>query len=138
MSQRGNNRQVAKRQRIRKATLIVGVDIGKTFNAVGFMDKEGNVLCSCAKLYNSREGFEEFINLIEGLKAKRHLSDFSERTAPIPIFIVAVVCGAPFASLYTGENIFIVCFFSIFFLAPFHPNLSPVLAIVTRFTRQMC
>lgn len=67
--------KVAKRQRIGKATLIVGVDIGKAFNAVGFMDKEGNVLGSCAKLYNSREGFEEFINLIEGLKAKHHLRD---------------------------------------------------------------
>jgi transposase len=75
MSQRDYNRQVAKRQRIRKATLIVGVDIGKAFNAVGFMDKEGNVLGSCAKLYNSREGFEEFINLIERLKAKHHLRD---------------------------------------------------------------
>ena len=75
MSQRDYNRQVAKRLRIRKATLIVGVDIGKAFNAVGFMDKEGNVLGSCAKLYNNREGFEEFINLIEGLKAKHHLRD---------------------------------------------------------------
>jgi transposase len=75
MSQRDYSRQVAKRQRIRKATLIVGVDIGKAFNAVGFMDKEGNVLGNCAKLYNNREGFEEFINLIEGLKAKHHLKD---------------------------------------------------------------
>jgi hypothetical protein len=56
-------------------TLIVGVDFGKAFNAVGFMDKEGNVLGRCAKLYNSREGFEEFLNLIEGLKAKHHLRD---------------------------------------------------------------
>jgi transposase len=75
MSQRDYNRQVAKRQSITNATLIVGVDIGKAFNAVGFMDKEGNVLGSCAKLYNNREGFEEFINLIEGLKAKHHLRD---------------------------------------------------------------
>ena len=75
MSQRDYNKQVAKRQRIRKATLIVGVDVGKSFNALGFMDKEGNVLGSCAKLYNNREGFEEFINLIEGLKAKHHLRD---------------------------------------------------------------
>jgi transposase len=75
MSQRDYNKQVAKRQRIRKATLIVGVDVGKSFNAVGFMNKEGNVLGSCAKLYNNREGFEEFINLIEGLKAKHHLRD---------------------------------------------------------------
>ena len=75
MSQRDYNKQVSKRQRIRKATLIVGVDIGKAFNALGFMDKEGNVLGSCAKLYNNSDGFEEFINLIEGLKAKRHLRD---------------------------------------------------------------
>ncbi len=75
MSQRDYNKQVAKRQRIRKATLIVGVDVGKSFNALGFMDKEGNVLGSCAKLYNNRDGFEEFINLIEGLKAKHHLRD---------------------------------------------------------------
>ena len=75
MSQRDYNRQVAKRKRIRKATLIVGVDIGNAFNALGFMDKEGNVLGSCAKLYNNRDGFEEFINLIEGLKAKHHLRD---------------------------------------------------------------
>ena len=75
MSQRDYNKQVAKRQRIRKATLIVGVDVGKAFNAIGFMDKEGNVLGSCAKLYNNRDGFEEFINLIEGLKAQHHLRD---------------------------------------------------------------
>ena len=53
MSQRDYNKQVAKRQRIRRATLIVGVDIGNAFNAVGFMNKEGNVLGSCAKLYNN-------------------------------------------------------------------------------------
>jgi hypothetical protein len=41
MSQRDYNRQVVKRQRIRKATLIIEVDIGKAFNAAGFMDKEG-------------------------------------------------------------------------------------------------
>jgi transposase len=75
MSQRDYNKQVAKRQRIRKATLIVGVDVGKAFNALGFMDKEGNVLGSCAKLYNNSDGFEEFINLIEGLKAQHYLRD---------------------------------------------------------------
>jgi transposase len=75
MSQRDYNRQVTKRQRIRKGPLIVGVDIGKVFNAVGFMDKAGKVLGICAKLYNNREGFEGFINLIEGLKTKHHLRD---------------------------------------------------------------
>jgi len=75
MSQRDYNRQVAKRQRIRKATLIVGVDIGKAFNAVGFMNKEGNVLGSCAQLYNNREGFEQFVDMIEVLKTKHHFRD---------------------------------------------------------------
>ena len=40
MSVRDYSKQVAKRQRIRSATLIVGVDIGKVFNAAGFMDKD--------------------------------------------------------------------------------------------------
>jgi transposase len=75
MSRNDYNRQAARRQRIRKTTLIVGVDIGNAFNAVGFMNKEGNVLCKCAKLYNNREGFEQFVNMIEGLKTKHHLRD---------------------------------------------------------------
>lgn len=75
MSKSDYNRQVARRQRIKKTTLIVGVDIGNAFNAVGFMNKEGNVLGSCAKLFNSREGFEQFVNMIDGLKAKHHLRD---------------------------------------------------------------
>ena len=79
MSERDYNRQAAKRQRISKATLIVGVDVGNAFNAVGFMNKDGNVLGSCAKLYNSREGFEEFVKMIEGLKAKHHLERCSHR-----------------------------------------------------------
>ena len=79
MSERDYNRQVAKRQRIRNTTLIVGVDIGNAFNAVGFMDKEGNVLGSCAKLYNSREGFEQFVNMIEGSKSKASSEGCSHR-----------------------------------------------------------
>ena len=30
---------------------------------------------NCAKLYNSREGFEQFVDMIERLKAKNHLRD---------------------------------------------------------------
>jgi len=41
------------------------VDVGKAFNAVGFMNKDGNVLGSCTKLYNNREGFEKFVKMIE-------------------------------------------------------------------------
>jgi transposase len=75
MSERDYNRQAARRQRVSKATLIVGVDVGKAFNAVGFMNKDGNVLGSCSKLYNSREGFEQFVKMIEGLKARHRLRD---------------------------------------------------------------
>lgn len=75
MSRNDYNRQAVRRQRIRRTTLIVGVDIGNAFNALGFMNKEGNVLGSYAKLYNNREGFEQFVNMIEGLKTKHHLRD---------------------------------------------------------------
>jgi len=75
MSEKDYNKQVTKRQRINKTTLIVGVDVGNAFNAVGFMNKDGKVLGHRAKLYNNREGFEQFIEMIEGLKAKHHLQD---------------------------------------------------------------
>jgi transposase len=75
MSERDYNRQVEKRQRISGTTLVVGVDVGNVFNAVGFMNKEGKVLSSCAKLYNSREGFEQFVEMTEGLKTKYGLKD---------------------------------------------------------------
>jgi transposase len=75
MSERDYNRQVEKRQRISGTTLVVGVDIGNAFNAVGFMNKEGQVLGSCAKLYNSREGFEQFVKMTEGLRKQHGLKD---------------------------------------------------------------
>jgi transposase len=75
MSERDYNRQVEKRQRISGTTLVVGVDVGNVFNAVGFMNKEGKVLSSCAKLYNGREGFEQFVEMTEGLKTKYGLKD---------------------------------------------------------------
>jgi transposase len=51
------------------------VDVGKAWNAVGFMDKEGSVLGSCAKLYNSREGFEQFVKMTEGFKERQGMKD---------------------------------------------------------------
>jgi len=75
MSVKDYNKQVEKRQRIRETTLIVGVDVGNAFNAVGYMNKEGNVLGSCAKLYNNREGFEQFVKMTEVLKRKYKLKD---------------------------------------------------------------
>ncbi len=75
MSVKDYNKQVSKRQRIRSTTLVVGVDVGNAFNAVGYMNKEGKVLGSSARLYNNREGFEEFVKLTEGLKTKHKLQD---------------------------------------------------------------
>jgi transposase len=74
MSEKDYNRQVVKRERIGKDTLIMGVDVGNAWNAVGFMNKEGSVLGSCAKLFNSREGFEQFIRMTEGFKAKHGMN----------------------------------------------------------------
>ena len=74
MSEKDYNRQVVKRERIGRETLVIGVDVGNAWNAVGFMNKEGKVLGSCAKLYNSREGFEEFVKMTEGFKAKHGMN----------------------------------------------------------------
>ena len=49
------SKQVARRQRIRGTSLVVGVDVSKACNAVGFMNKEGKVLGSCAKVYISKK-----------------------------------------------------------------------------------
>jgi transposase len=75
MSERDYSKQVEKRQRIRSTSLVVGVDVGKAYNVVGFMNKEGKVLGSCAKIYNSREGFEQFMKMVEDLKARYGLKD---------------------------------------------------------------
>jgi transposase len=75
MSERDYSKQLAKRQRITKTTLVVGVDVGKANNAVGFMNKEGKVLGSCGKVNNSREGFELFVKMIENVKAQHGLKD---------------------------------------------------------------
>ncbi|NIN92183.1 IS110 family transposase, partial [bacterium] len=70
MSRNDYTKQAEKRQRIKKMTLVVGVDIGKEFNAVGLMNKEGEVLGRYPKVYNSRTGFEYFVRVIEEAKAK--------------------------------------------------------------------
>jgi len=50
-------KQMKKRSRIGDYTLVMGIDIGSEFNAVCFMDKEGNVFGRYLKIYNSRKGF---------------------------------------------------------------------------------
>jgi activator of 2-hydroxyglutaryl-CoA dehydratase len=46
MSRQDCNKQVEKRQRIKKKTLVVGMDIGSDFNAVALMSKEGEIFVS--------------------------------------------------------------------------------------------
>lgn len=69
------SKQLARRQRIKSTTLVVGMDIGCEFNAMGLMDKEGKVLGRYPKIYNSRKGFSYFTKAIEDTKRKNRLTD---------------------------------------------------------------
>ena len=64
------NKQYERRQRIKRTTLVMGIDIGADFNAIGFMNKDGNILGKLPIVYNSREGFNKFVRVTEDLKAK--------------------------------------------------------------------
>ncbi len=75
MSKKDYSSQLEKRQRIKEGTLIVGVDIGRQFNAVGFMNKEGKVLGKYPKVYNSRAGFDYFVKIVEEVKAEHGLTE---------------------------------------------------------------
>jgi hypothetical protein len=55
------NKQVARRQRIKKTTLVIGLDVGCDFNARCLMNKEGEVLGKYPRVYNSRKGFDYFL-----------------------------------------------------------------------------
>lgn len=75
MSKRDCNKQILRRQRIKKTTLVVGVDIGLEFNAVALMNKEGAVFGEYPKIYNSREGFDYFVQRVEAAKKKEGLKE---------------------------------------------------------------
>jgi transposase len=51
------------------------MDIGCEFNAMGLMNKEGEVLGRYPKIYNSRKGFDYFVKAIEDTKRKKRLND---------------------------------------------------------------
>ncbi len=53
----------------------MGIDIGADFSAVGFMNKDGNVLGRLAKMDNSREGLDKFLRMTEDLKWKHGFKD---------------------------------------------------------------
>ncbi len=75
MSKKDYSKQMEKRQKIKETTLVVGVDIGRQFNAVVFMNKEGEVLGKYPKVYNSRQGFDYFVKKVEEAKARHGLKD---------------------------------------------------------------
>jgi len=75
MSRQDCSKQAEKRQRIKRTTLVVGVDIGSEFNAVALMSKEGEVLGEHPKVYNSRQGFEYFVRIIEEAKRRKGLKE---------------------------------------------------------------
>lgn len=75
MSRSDYSKQLARRQRIKKTTLVIGMDIGCEFNAMGLMNKEGKVLGRYPKIYNSRGGFNYFTKVIEDTKGKHGLKD---------------------------------------------------------------
>ena len=68
-------RQMEKRQRIGRHTLVIGIDIGSEFNAVCLMDKEGEAFGQYPKIFNSRKGFDYFHTVVEKAKRKRGFTD---------------------------------------------------------------
>ncbi len=70
MSGRDYTKQVEKRQKIKKTTLVVGLDIGSKFNAMGLMNKDGEILGRYPKVFNSRRGFEYFSKVVKETKKK--------------------------------------------------------------------
>jgi transposase len=69
------NKQIAKRQRVKRTTLVIGIDIGNEFNAMCLMNKDGEVLSKYPRIYNTREGFDFFAKTIEETKKKKGLRD---------------------------------------------------------------
>ncbi len=69
------NKHIANRQRIKRTTLVIGMDIGNEFNAMCLMNKEGEVLGKYPRIYNSRKGFDFFLKIIEAMKKKKGLKD---------------------------------------------------------------
>ncbi|MCK5615007.1 transposase [Candidatus Pacearchaeota archaeon] len=75
MSKNDYSKQAERRQKIQNSTLVVGVDIGSKFNAVALMNKDGEVLGTYPKIYNSRKGFNYFIEIIDRAKAKHGIKE---------------------------------------------------------------
>jgi transposase len=75
MSKNDYSKQLERRQKIKRTTLVVGVDIGREYNAICCMNKEGKVLGKYPKVYNSRAGFDYFVKTVEEVKVKHGLKN---------------------------------------------------------------
>lgn len=75
MSRQDCSKQAQKRQRIKKTTLVVGVDVGCEFNAVALMSKDGEVFGEYPKVYNSRKGFDYFVQVIEAVRRRKGMKE---------------------------------------------------------------
>jgi transposase len=75
MHEKDYNKQAARRQRIKRTTLVIGMDIGNEFNAMCLMNKDGEVLGKYSRIYNSRNGFDYFVKAVEGTKRKHRLKE---------------------------------------------------------------
>lgn len=64
------NKQVGRRQKIKRTTLVVGMDIGCEFNAMCLINKDGEVLGKYPRIYNTRKGFDYFTKVIEETRSK--------------------------------------------------------------------
>jgi len=62
---KAQNKQLKRRKRIDNKTLIIGVDIGKNFNACVLMNKKGDILMKLPKIYNNYGGYEWMMRQIK-------------------------------------------------------------------------
>jgi transposase len=69
------DKQVLRRKMIQPTTLIIGIDIGDDFHALAYINKEGTTLAQYPKIINSRQGFDQFKDITESLKAAHGCTD---------------------------------------------------------------
>lgn len=60
-------KRLKRQELITSKTLVIGIDIGKEFNAAAMMDDNGKILELIRKQYNSHEGYKIFFNDVKRL-----------------------------------------------------------------------
>lgn len=64
-------KRARRRERITGRTLVIGVDVGKEFNALVVTDWRGQVLRQLKRVYNSRKGYEWMTGQIREIQSKK-------------------------------------------------------------------